>query len=116
MSDISSDFYTVPVFKRCDVSDVFRITTKHPDIDFLLHNAGIQRGAKFHEPETLDLKALTTELTTNYTSVLYVLKYPLPFLLSKATGERERLGGRGEGERNKNVAIGLMTSVLPFCR
>lgn len=43
------------------VSDMFRITSEHPDIDFILHNAGIQRGAKFHEPDTLDSSALTTE-------------------------------------------------------
>ncbi|GFZ45955.1 hypothetical protein JCM24511_03688 [Saitozyma sp. JCM 24511] len=95
------------------------ITSEHPDIDFILHNAGIQRGAKFHEPDTLDLNALTTELTTNYTSVLYVLKYALSFLLSKASAKTEGSGGRGEGERNKNVVIGLMASglaILPMTR
>lgn len=116
MSDLPIDSKTIPVF---DVPDVFRITSEHPDIDFILHNAGIQRGAKFHEPDSLDLTALTTELTTNYTSVLYVLKYALPFLVSKASAEMEGSGGRGEGRNNKTAAIGLMTSglaILPMTR
>jgi short-subunit dehydrogenase involved in D-alanine esterification of teichoic acids len=66
----------------------------------IIHNAGIQRGVNFHEPATVDIPTMTAELATNYTSIIYLLKYALPHLLAKTSGRR------------KNTAIVFVTSQL----
>ncbi|KAK8845641.1 hypothetical protein IAR55_006357 [Kwoniella newhampshirensis] len=84
-----------------------KIITAHPDIDMVVHNAGIMRAVYFHQPERVDMDALNEELTVNYTSVLYTLKYVLPHLLSL-----------GEGT-TKNAAFAFVTSglaITPFVR
>ena len=48
-------------------------------------NSGIQRGVDFAKPETIDLQTMNTELTTNYTSYIYLLKYLLPHIQSLAS-------------------------------
>ncbi|KAL7418655.1 hypothetical protein Q5752_006338 [Cryptotrichosporon argae] len=77
------------------------VFAEHPDIDFVLHNAGVQVPVNFHDPPSVDLPTLVDELTLNYTSVLYTLKYAAPHLLSL----------------EKPAAFGLVTSglaITPF--
>ncbi|KAH7165307.1 hypothetical protein EDB81DRAFT_249684 [Dactylonectria macrodidyma] len=58
----------------------------HPDIDCVVINSGIQRGFDFSNPETLDLSVLSDELTTNYTSAVYLTAAFLPHLKSQTRG------------------------------
>lgn len=55
-------------------------------MDCVMLNSGIQRGLDFSKPETIDLETVSAELTTNYTSYIYLLKYLLPHLQSLAAG------------------------------
>lgn len=61
-----------------------RVTKQHPDVDCLLLNSGIQRSIDFSNPSSIDLNTFQTEITTNYTSYIYLLKYLLPPLQSLA--------------------------------
>jgi short-subunit dehydrogenase involved in D-alanine esterification of teichoic acids len=56
------------------------VTSAHPDLDCVVVNAGIQRAFNFAQPETVNLAELTVELTTNYTSVVYITTAFLPHL------------------------------------
>jgi short-subunit dehydrogenase involved in D-alanine esterification of teichoic acids len=56
------------------------ITTRHPDLDCILLNSGIQRGFDFTKPETVDLSVLGLELTTNYVSYVHLTHAFLPHL------------------------------------
>lgn len=49
-------------------------------MDCVLLNSGIQRSIDFAHPESIDLVTFDSELTTNYTSYIYLLKYLLPQL------------------------------------
>lgn len=60
------------------------ITSRHPDLDCVFLNAGIQRHLKWQEPEKVDLDLMMTEFTTNYTSYMYLTKAFLPFLQKQA--------------------------------
>ncbi|KAF2260570.1 short-chain dehydrogenase/ reductase-like protein [Lojkania enalia] len=55
-------------------------TRKHPDLDCVILNSGIQRGFDFAKPETIDLSILDLELTTNYTSYVHLTTAFLPHL------------------------------------
>lgn len=61
------------------------ILTSHPDLDSVLFSAGIQRPLGFSSPSTIDLSLVSTELTTNYTSIIHLLKYFLPHFLSSSS-------------------------------
>ena len=52
----------------------------HPDIDCVLLNSGIQRPHNFKKPETIDLKNIDLEVTTNYTSYVHFTVALLPHL------------------------------------
>lgn len=54
------------------------ITSKHPDLDCIILNSGIQRGFDFSKPETVDLSALDLEFTTNYLSYIHLTHAFLP--------------------------------------
>lgn len=41
------------------------VTSKHPDLDCVFLNSGIQRHVNWKEPENVDLDMLETEFTTN---------------------------------------------------
>ncbi|KAJ4359490.1 uncharacterized protein N0V89_000044 [Didymosphaeria variabile] len=56
------------------------VTKKHPDLDCVIINSGIQRGFNFAKPETVDLSLLEMEFTTNYTSYIHLTKAFIPFL------------------------------------
>ncbi|KAF2003636.1 short-chain dehydrogenase/ reductase-like protein [Amniculicola lignicola CBS 123094] len=56
------------------------IVNKHPDLDCIFINSGIQRGFDFTKPETIDLSAIGLEFTTNYLSYVHLTHAFLPFL------------------------------------
>ncbi|CAM1509609.1 Fc.00g033480.m01.CDS01 [Cosmosporella sp. VM-42] len=62
------------------------ITQSHPDLDSVIINSGIQRAFNFSKPETLDLSVLGDELTTNYTSAVYLTAAFLPHLRTRTQG------------------------------
>jgi len=70
-----SDLEGIPSFAK-------EITSSHPDLDCVYINSGIQRAMDFSKPETIDLKAVDSEITTNYTSNIHLLKYFLPHLIA----------------------------------
>jgi len=66
-------------------SFVEKITKQFPNLDCVFLNSGIQRGIDFTKPETIDLASIETEMTTNYTSQVHLVKYLLPFLQAQST-------------------------------
>lgn len=58
------------------------ITKTHPQIDSIVLNSGIQRALNFTQPSNIDLGRVQLELTTNYTSYIYLLTHLLPHLQS----------------------------------
>lgn len=63
------------------------VTSKHPDLDCVFLNAGIQRHLNWKEPENVDLDLLETEFKTNYLSYMHLTKAFLPFLQKQAPKE-----------------------------
>ena len=59
------------------------VIKKHPDLDCVLLNAGIQRAFNFVKPETVDFKVIHEEFTTNYFSYLQLTTAFLPFFQAK---------------------------------
>ncbi|KAL1885717.1 hypothetical protein Plec18167_001212 [Paecilomyces lecythidis] len=59
------------------------VIKSHPDLDCVFMNSGMQRGADFSKPESLDMSLLTEEMTVNYLSYLALAKAFLPFLMKK---------------------------------
>jgi short-subunit dehydrogenase involved in D-alanine esterification of teichoic acids len=55
-------------------------TSKHPDLDSIFLNSGIQRGFDFSKPETIDLDLLEMEFRTNYLSYMHLTTAFIPFL------------------------------------
>jgi short-subunit dehydrogenase involved in D-alanine esterification of teichoic acids len=68
------------------------VTKSHPDIDCIVVNSGIQRALDFTKPESLDLAAVVTEVTTNYTSAVYLTAAFLPHLRTKDKGHLVYVG------------------------
>lgn len=56
------------------------ITSKHPDLDSVFLNSGIQRGFDFSKPESVDLDMLEFEFRTNYLSYMHLTTAFIPFL------------------------------------
>jgi short-subunit dehydrogenase involved in D-alanine esterification of teichoic acids len=56
------------------------VTSKHPDLDSVFLNAGIQRGFDFSKPDTVDLCVLELEFKTNYLSYMHLTTAFIPFL------------------------------------
>lgn len=56
------------------------VTAKHPDLDCVIINSGIQRGFNFAKPDDVDLSTLELEFTTNYISYIHLTKYFVSFL------------------------------------
>lgn len=54
------------------------VIKKHPDLDCIILNSGIQRGFDFTKPETVDLSVLDLEFTTNYLSYIHLTHAFLP--------------------------------------
>ncbi|CAF3478955.1 unnamed protein product [Fusarium graminearum] len=63
-----------------------RIIKSDPDLDSVVLNSGIQRGFDFCNPESMDLSVLGDELTTNYTSAVYLTAAFIPHLKKQASG------------------------------
>ncbi|KAI1076962.1 NAD(P)-binding protein [Whalleya microplaca] len=61
-----------------------KITTTYPEIDAIVLNSGIQRTLDFTKPKDIDLVRTQTEITTNYTSYLFLITYFMPHLQAKA--------------------------------
>lgn len=62
------------------------ITQSDPDLDSVVLSSGVQRGFDFCNPETLDLSVLSDELTTNYTSAVYLTAAFIPHLKKQSKG------------------------------
>lgn len=60
------------------------VFTKHPDLDCVMINSGIQRRLSWTEPEKVDLDTLESELLVNYRSYMHLTKAFLPYLQKKA--------------------------------
>ena len=60
------------------------ITKKHPTLDSVILNAGIQRRVEFADPESIDLSVINLELTTNYLSYVHFTVALLPHLKSQS--------------------------------
>ncbi|KAI6001096.1 NAD(P)-binding protein [Pisolithus orientalis] len=58
------------------------ITRTYPDFDAVMFSSGVQCGSDFSKPETIDLDGFLTEIHTNYTSVLMMITFFLPHLIS----------------------------------
>ncbi|PIA88651.1 putative oxidoreductase DltE [Cercospora beticola] len=63
------------------------IASKHPDLDCVFLNSGMQRHLDWKDPESVDLDVLETEFTTNYLSYMHLTKAFLPVLQKKAPQE-----------------------------
>ncbi|KAI0012062.1 NAD(P)-binding protein [Xylariaceae sp. FL0662B] len=61
-----------------------KITTTYPDLDAVVLNSGIQRTLDFTKPKDIDLVRTQREVTTNYTSYLFLITYFMPHLQAKA--------------------------------
>ncbi|CZR53015.1 probable short-chain dehydrogenase involved in D-alanine esterification of lipoteichoic acid and wall teichoic acid (D-alanine transfer protein) [Phialocephala subalpina] len=68
-----TDLKSIPSF-------VENVTKQHKGLDCVFLNSGIQRKIDFTKPESIDLDLVGTELTTNYTSYIHLIKYFLPHL------------------------------------
>lgn len=62
------------------------IIKDNEDLDCVILNSGIQRAFDFSKPETVDLTVIADEVTTNYTSAVYLTAAFLPHLKQKSPG------------------------------
>lgn len=72
---------------RVDIGDLnalppfaSKIAEAHPDLDCVILNSGMQRSFNFAAPQTVDLKSLNDELTTNYLAHIHLTMAFLPHL------------------------------------
>jgi len=56
------------------------VMNKHPELDSIFLNSGIQRSFDFSKPESIDLDVLETEFRTNYLSYMHLTTAFIPFL------------------------------------
>jgi NADP-dependent 3-hydroxy acid dehydrogenase YdfG len=63
------------------------IMEKHPDLDCVWMNSGLQRAMNWAKPEEIDLDKMDLEMDTNYSSILRLTKAFLPYLTKKAPQE-----------------------------
>lgn len=75
-----TDLKAIPGF----AADMFK---KHPDIDCVFLNSGMQRAVDWSKPEEVDLEKLDTETLTNYTAFMHLTKAFLPYLQKQAPKE-----------------------------
>lgn len=74
------DLKAIPSF----ASDMFK---KHPDIDCVFLNSGLQRKVNWAESETVDLDTIEIEMKVNYLSYMHLVKAFLPLLQKQAPKE-----------------------------
>ncbi|KAK4556586.1 hypothetical protein LTR86_006157 [Recurvomyces mirabilis] len=58
--------------------------SKHPDIDCIFLNSGLQRGMDWTKPDEMKLEDAELEILTNYTAYLHLTKAFLPYLQKQA--------------------------------
>lgn len=75
-----TDLKAIPGF----AADMFK---KHPDLDCVFLNSGMQRAVDWTKPDAVDLNTIETETLTNYTSYLHLTKAFLPYLQKQAPKE-----------------------------
>ncbi|PVH99555.1 short-chain dehydrogenase/ reductase-like protein [Periconia macrospinosa] len=76
-----ADSFVFDISKLAEIPDFVRsVTKKHPDVDAVMLNSGMQRGFDFSNPETVDLSLFELELQTNYTAYIHLTKAFLPHL------------------------------------
>ena len=63
-----------------------KIIKDNPDLDCVILNSGVQRAFDFTKSETLDLSVLSQEVTTNYTSAVFLTAAFLPHLKAQSQG------------------------------
>jgi short-subunit dehydrogenase involved in D-alanine esterification of teichoic acids len=63
------------------------ILERHPDLDCVWMNSGLQRAMNWAKPEEVDLDKMDLEMDTNYSSILRLTKAFLPYLTKKAPQE-----------------------------
>lgn len=63
------------------------IFEKHPDVDCVWMNSGLQRAMDWTKPETVDLDKMDLEIDTNYSSILRLTKAFLPYLQKQTPKE-----------------------------
>lgn len=73
--DVNTDRQTL----KAAIDDIIRT---YPDLDAVMFSSGVQCGSDFSKPETIDLDGFLTEIHTNYTSVLMMITFFLPHLIS----------------------------------
>jgi short-subunit dehydrogenase involved in D-alanine esterification of teichoic acids len=67
----------IPSFAK----DIF---TKHPDLDCVFLNSGLQRHLDWTKPEEVSLETMDMEFLTNYTAFMHLTKAFLPYLQKQA--------------------------------
>lgn len=75
-----TDLKAIPGF----AADMFK---KHPDLDCVFLNSGMQRAVDWSKPDNVDLEKLDTETLTNYTAFMHLTKAFLPHLQKQAPKE-----------------------------
>ena len=75
-----TDLKAIPQF----AADIFK---KHPDLDCVFLNSGMQRAVNWSKPDEVDLESLDTETLTNYTAYIHLTKAFLPYLQKQAPKE-----------------------------
>lgn len=73
----------------CDLTDpaerallAVRVVAEHPELDVVIHNAGIQNRLRFDVPGA-DWAAMHTEITTNLDAPIHLTQLLLPHLLAR---------------------------------
>lgn len=75
------------------------MTKKHPDLDLVFLNSGLQRPADFGKPDGVNLNEIQEEILTNYTSQIALTKAFLPILMAR-------------GAKSETAGIAYTTSSL----
>ena len=60
---------------------------KHPDLDCVFLNSGLQRTINWAEPESVNLETIEVEFQTNYIALMHLTKAFLPLLQKQAPKE-----------------------------
>lgn len=64
---------------KANIDDIIKT---YPDLDAVMFSSGVQYGSNFCKPETIDLDGFLAEIHTNYTSVVMMITFFLPHLIS----------------------------------
>ncbi|KAI6116740.1 hypothetical protein EDD16DRAFT_1591219 [Pisolithus croceorrhizus] len=73
--DVTADRATL----KANIDDIIKT---YPDLDAVMFSSGVQYGSNFCKPETIDLDGFLAEIHTNYTSVVMMITFFLPHLIS----------------------------------